>query len=225
MTQMLPWTPRASAVLALLIAATAGAGLQAQQPGLGLTPAPPAEEKVKIGLVNVGVLLRDQDKVKAYKAELDIKIKPLEDRSKQLEQVVTGWIKALRDPKSKMSDDERQKGNAIVLACRREMEDLEKQYRENVGCDLGGKLLSLDKEIKHAIKIYAEEHHYHLILAFGEPDVPLPPLRELGRRMTGVDAGQVAIVPLIDGVQPMDVTRGVMDILNSSFRASRGLPK
>lgn len=207
-----------------LLATTAPAGnLWAQlQPPPGLA-APSAPASARIALVNVGILFREQDKVKDFKARLDVKVKPFEDKAKELETCIAAWSKALKDDKEseigKLSEEKRKEGYLMILECRRRMQDLEEEYHNGIGCDLGAEMMVLDSEIKNAVKLYAEAHGYHVILAFGEPEKPLPPLKEFARRMTAIDAGNVSFIPL-DATNQLDVTRGVLDLLNTTYRAT-----
>jgi Skp family chaperone for outer membrane proteins len=207
--------------MTLLAAAASAGNLWAQATPMVGREASSATTATKIGLVNLGVLFRDQDKVKEFRARLDVKVKPYDAKAKELEDHITQWSKVLQDDKDeKLPPEKREKCFEQILEARRRLQDLEKECHESFGCELGAELVNLDKEIRQAIRIYAEEHGYQLILAFGEPDVPLPPLKEMARRMTAIDAGNVALVPL-DGPNHLDVTRGVLDLLNTSYRATQ----
>jgi Skp family chaperone for outer membrane proteins len=173
----------------------------------------------KIGLVNLGVLFRDQEKVKILKAQLDVKSKPYKDRQDQLEKEIAGWNAVLRDTNSKLSEAERENGYKELVRCRRQMNDLEADYHNKMGNELGGEVAALDREIRQAIKVYAELNGYQLIIGYGEPETPLPRLAEYQRTMTAIDAGHMSFVPIAN---TPDITRGVLDLLNSTYRAAAG---
>ena len=106
----------------------------------------------------------------------------------------------------------------MLIECRRQLQDLENEYQKEVGPQLGAQMVSMDQEIRQAIKLYAETHGYHIVLAYTVPDPPLPALSELQWRMTAIDAGNVSFVPV--PASNLDITRGVLDLLNSTYRAT-----
>jgi Skp family chaperone for outer membrane proteins len=202
--------------LVMLSLACPGGKLWAQPQAM-----PPNQAGLKVGIVNLGVLFRDQDRVKILKRELDVRVKPFENRRAELDKCINDWQKLLRDPANKLSEEMNNKGQKAINDCSHERQDLDEKCHKEIGEHLGAEMVFLDKEIRRTIGIYAEKHGYHLILAYGEGDKELPPMQEIVRRMTAIDEGYVSFM-LPGGPQSIDITPGVLDLLNSSFRAGSG---
>jgi Skp family chaperone for outer membrane proteins len=186
---------------------------------------PPGPQSTKIGVVNLAVLYRDQDSVKRFMAEMKPQTKPYEDKNKELDDLIASWTKALCDPKGKLTDEERRKGFEVIVECRRRMQKLEEEYDKGPGAIIAAESAALEKAVKNAVKLYADANGFQLVLGYGEPETPLPPLKDYVRRMSIVEAGHLGMMPLA-GFNQQDITRGVLDLLNTSYRAgSAARPK
>ena len=206
--------------LTVLALTSLGRNLWAQPDQLAQAPRP-AQAGVKIGVVHMGVLFRNQERVKILKADLDVRVKPFEDKRAELDKRISAYNKQMIELGDKMTEEQRFEGQKRIFDCNRERQELDAKCHKEIGEHLGEEMVALDKEIRQTIKVYAEANGFQLILAYGEPDPALPPMEEIQRRMTAIDLGHLTFTTLVGGV---DVTAGVLNLLDTSYRAGNGLP-
>jgi Skp family chaperone for outer membrane proteins len=204
-------------VIVLGLAACFGTRAQAQQgapqPGQGAAPAQTLTY-TKVGVVNMGYVYAKYTRVETFKKEMEHEIKPFKDKREYLENLIKQWETALKNPGA-LKPEEREKGPNIIITCRRQLEDLDIEFKSKFQKKLEEQMVILNNEINERIRQYSGSHGYHLIFAFGEPDSPLPGLNEFKRKMGVIDQGGVTVAYFAPG---MDISVDLVQSLNSTYR-------
>lgn len=207
---------RTFVIVMALLAAGVGARAQAQgvPPQPGQVPTQPGIAYTKVGVVNMGIVYTKYKRVETFKQEMERDAKPFKDRREYLETLIKQWNAALKNPAA-LKPEEREKGPKIIIDCQRQLEDLDIDFKSKFAKKLEDQMVLLNNEINQRIREYAGSHGYHLILAFGEPEVALQGLNAFKRTMTVIDQGGMTVAYYAPG---MDISAELVQSLNSTYQ-------
>lgn len=200
---------RSFLIIALL--AASAAQVRAQQ---GAPPPMQAPAYTKVGVVNMGIIYTQYQRVRTFKSEIERKAKPYKDKQAELQKLANDWTIALNNPNGKLTPQERETGQRVIVECKRKLEDLDLEFKRVFAKDFEDQMVLLNKDINDRIREFAGSHGYHLVLAFGEPETPLQGLADFRRRMQVIDSGGVTVAYYAPN---LDISREVVESLNRSY--------
>lgn len=204
-------------IFALLFAATLTlAYLGGSSPAQQFAPAK-ALQTTRIALVNYGVLFKC-DKVQQFRDRIEKDAAPFKAKQQKLEKTLAEWTDILKNPGGRLKEANLARGRQIVVDCKRQLEDLEMNFKEQIGKRLENEMGKIWEEIHGTIKEFATQNRYDLVLGYGEKEKELPPLAAFRRRMEVIDAGGVVPAYVADGV---DVSQALLSALNQSYRKAQ----
>jgi Skp family chaperone for outer membrane proteins len=199
----------------LFLAAVAAAYVNGQSRAQIVAPAM-AITATKVGVINIGFVYSHYERVKTLKMEMDEDVAPYKKKKTILDKTIVEWRDMLSSPDPKITSQVREEAREKLIEAQRHLEDLERQVKNEVLKKAEDQVVVLHKEINDTIKTFAAAHGYHMILAYGEPEVPLAPLAQFQRYTRVVDQGGITHAY---SHQDIDVSREVVKTLNSKFRA------
>ena len=166
----------------------------------------------KVGVVNMGTLYTKNQRVNAFRAQMEVDLAPYKKQKEELDKYITQWQNALSDPNPKwLTEKEKQEVIQTMFTYKRRLCDLEFEYKRVMGKTFEDQMIALSKDVNEKIQAYAKAHGFHLVLAYGEPETPLPALMSFTRRMKVVDGGGVTKDFIGDS---SDISLGVLTLLN-----------
>ena len=182
----------------VILAGLLALGLSSQARGQAVpTPGP---NYTKVGVVNMGQVYSKYARVQTFKAEMEKDAEPFKKKKAEPHKYIEDWTRALQNPKAGLTKEQMEMGPKIILDCKRKLEDLDAEFKKEFAKKLEGQMTILNKEINERISQFAGSHGYHLILAFGEPEVALVPLMAFRRTMTVIDSGGMTVAYYAPGI-------------------------
>ena len=155
-------------------------------------------------------------RVKAFKAEMERDAEPFKKKKAELDATAAEWVAIAMSADEGVSRETREMARSIVLESRRQLEDLDAEFKREFSKKLENQMTVLNAQVREGINAYSAAHGYHLIIAYGQPEVSLPPLQEFRRTMMVIDSGGSTLAYVSPAV---DVSDELVRSLNSQFRA------
>lgn len=173
------------------------------------------EPPVRVGFFNLAVVLQRSDMIQEMRKELD-KVgngfkKNIEGQRLTIDKV----RKDLGDPA--LPPEQREILERKLKAAVRKLEDTEQEARTILTKKQESQIVAIYKEVRDAVKSYAEDHHFGAIMAYGdvleEKDLLNP--AAVQRRLNGVNTG--GTTPFY--IHPRnDLTNLILDAVNLRHR-------
>ncbi len=206
---------RAIIIILGMAAANLGGSLRSQTPPAPSAPAP-APAITKVGVVNMLQLYTKCNKVAGLKTRNEEEVKPYKAKREELENLVEQWQKAFKvtKPGAELTQQQKEQGAKIIRECNRQLQDLEMKFMKEVVKRNEDDLAALSKYIDEMIKYYSRQQGYHLVLAYGEPETPLPSMVAIQRYMSSMDRGHIRPIFIYPG--SVDITQEVVNLINSA---------
>lgn len=201
----------AAGVLALSLGVYVSTRLWAQTP---TAPQPPQHVQTRIGILNMGYVLKNYQKVDVYTAEMKDHFKRFDDSLKEKKNLVEARTKQANDPQFAAQREVIQKE---ITKLNREAEDMQNDMKKFISTKTDEQMVTIYKEIQEAAARYAMAQGLDLVLthidAVNEADY-LNPMNVMGKMQ------QRACMPLYYN-KGMDVSKDIVEALNKNFSAGR----
>jgi Skp family chaperone for outer membrane proteins len=198
--------------IAALAVAYFGAQLLAQGPGTAPAPQVPG---TRVAVVNIATVFTGYKKAQFYKQEMEATYQPYKVKIESLQKEIYNAQVDLSKPGANKEQLEQK-----VLAFKRQLEDVQRQGRGEIGKKSEAQLIQLWNEINEVIDRTAKANAFNIVLAFGEPsDVEMKGLgafANINRKMSALEGGST--YPLYFD-RSVDITPVVVDTLNRSVAA------
>jgi len=173
----------------------------------------------KVGVVNMGAVYSQYDRVKMMKLEMEKDVEPFKQKKAKLDELIMQWKNALNNPnpKTALTPEQRETGQKVIISCSRQLEDLEIEFKKVVGKKIEDQMVMLHKEINATIQKFAQSNGYHLVLAYGEPEVKMSDLKAWERQMRVLDQGGLTVAY---ASPTLDISASVVQFLNMSYKGA-----
>jgi len=191
-------------IITLGLAAALGGGgwlLLAQQ-----SAAPPPATKV--GVVDMRKLYGDCKYVKDLKTKIEDQVKPFKTKKEELDKLMVDWQTALKSPK--ITKETREQGYDVLKECKRRLEDLDFKFKQEVSPKLQKDMENLVANMNQKVKIYSEHFGYHLVVAYGQPELPLEDGDTMRLYIQAIDFGYIRVAC----PSAVDITSGLLTYVN-----------
>ncbi|HZZ80472.1 MAG TPA: OmpH family outer membrane protein [Gemmataceae bacterium] len=177
----------------------------------------PAFGTTRVAVINLGYVFTTCERSKAFKREMEGKVKNAAEEAKVLAGNIKTWQAAVQQ--GNLSDTKKAQYEEKIITARRRLEDLDRTMRAKVGKLQSDNLQVLWKDIRDAVKSFSKEHDIDLVLMYGEPgNEALDQLPNINRKMHAVDIGSSA--PFF--VNPRaDISEAIVEMLNQRFEKER----
>ena len=173
----------------------------------------------KVAVFNIGVVFTKYQRALDIKEETATDIKRFQAEAKELVENIKAWdiARQNRDLSQKKKDlyEER------IINAKRQLEDLDRQARTQVGKSQEAKITMLWKDVRAAVKTYAADHDLQLVISYGDPmqAEQLDLFPNINRKMQSMDQG--AGVPFFVG-PGVDISDALVEMLNRQYRDKKG---
>lgn len=169
----------------------------------------------RVAVLNLGVVFQKYDRATALKKEVEDSLANVKVEAKTLTQNLTAWTANLQ--KLDLVDPQRKQLEEKIIQARRQLEDMQRMVSFELGKIQQTHLVTLWKDVQHAVKDYSAQHGIELVIAYGDPADKelLATFPSITRKMQSADAG--GSMPFF--VSPRaDISHAVVDLLNKQFR-------
>jgi Skp family chaperone for outer membrane proteins len=209
------------ALLVLAISCTAAAAQPAKSTvtSADRTVKAGAVGTTKVAVFNIGVVFTKYQRALDMKEEAAAEMKRFQGEAKELVENIKAWesARANRDLSQKKKDLYEEK----IINAKRQLEDLDRHVRMQVGKSQEAKLTNLWKDVRAAVKTYAAEHDLQLVISYGDPMQAelVDAMPNINRKMQSMDAGSG--VPFFVG-PGVDISDALVEMLNRHYREKKG---
>jgi tetratricopeptide (TPR) repeat protein len=193
-----------------------GISIASQQPAAKQTLTQPSTPRVAV--VNVGQIFTNWEKAKKLKMDLEAAADPYNRKAKDLQTDISSWES--RIAKKDFSTASKEEYEDKIANAKRQLEDLAKVMRKELGKKSENDLVALWREMQTAISEYSTQNNIEVVFGYGDPlDKRLTDLfPNVNRKMNAMDGG--AALPLF--VAPRaDISAAIADMLNQWYRAEK----
>ena len=175
----------------------------------------------KVAVFNIGVVFTKYQRAIDMKEEAAADIKRFQGEAKELIENIKAWETARqnRDLSQKKKDLYEEK----IINAKRQLEDLDRQARSQVGKAQEAKLGHLWRDVRAAVKTYAADHDLQLVIAYGDPLQAelVDQFPNINRKMQSMDQG--AGIPFFVGSN-VDISDALVEMLNRQYRDKKSEP-
>ncbi len=203
----------AAGVLALSVGVYVSTKLWAQP-----AAQPQQHVQTRIGILNMGYVLKNYQKVDAYTVEMKENFKKFDDSLKAKNGEIEMRTKQAQD--TNLTPAQREACAKEVTNLNRQLEDMNNDMKKFIGTKTDEQMVTIYKEIQEAAMRYAMSQGLDLILthidAVKQEDF-LNPMNVMGKMQ------QRACMPLYYN-KGMDVSADIVDSLNKNYQASKAAP-
>lgn len=204
--------------LGLLAAGYTGTHLLAQAPAPSAS-APPAQ--TRIAFLNIEIVFQKYKKAAIYKQEMEKALEPYRLKAETLKKEIIKWQQDMADPKFDTKNKERY--DAGILNNKRQLEDLDRAARKEVGKRNEEQIVQLYKEVNEAVQGYAQSNGFHGVMAFGNSP-QLDPLSyvNISRVVQGME--QTGCASVMYTAPGLDISEAIVNSLNSRYPTTASTP-
>ena len=203
----------AAGVLALSVGVYVSTRLMAQP----AAQPQPQHVQTRIGILNMGYVLKNYQKVDAYTVEMKENFKKFDDALKAKKGEIEVRTKQAADPK--YTQAERDACAKEITNLNRQAEDMQNDMKKYIGTKTDEQMVTIYKEIQEAATRYAMSQGLDCVLTYidavKEADF-LNPMNVMGKMQ------QRACMPLYYN-KGMDVSVDITNALNTNYQASKGV--
>ena len=142
--------------------------------------------EIKIGFVDVAKLSESAPQIRSAQMKMDAEFGSREKEIIALQREIEAMEEALARDSAVMSDSQRSKKERAILAKRREGKRVQEEFRDDITIRRNEILRKVNDEIGKAIKEYAKQNKFDLIMAQGvmyssdKVDITAKILKKLG---------------------------------------------
>jgi len=178
----------------------------------------PAVGTTKVAVFNIGIVLSKYDRAIAVKQAIAGDVKRFQAEAKELVQNLKTWETARM--KSDISPDRKELYDEKIINAKRRLEDLDRQMRVQVSKSQDARLTELWKDVRGAVKAYADEHGLQLVIAYGDPKEAelVDAVPNIARKMQAMDQGGGVPFFVSPGV---DISEAIVEMLNRQYREKK----
>jgi Skp family chaperone for outer membrane proteins len=199
------------AVLMGLSALGVGAYVGGRAWAQGTQPANPprvAPLQTRVGLINVGLVIKSYNKFKVYQDQMKREMEPLQKEIEQKKQLVTAKQNQAADPKTTVQA--REQLEKEVKAIQREIQDKVDDANNRFAKDRVNQLVTIYKDVQAAVTAYARSRGFELVMQYSDST---DPAEKYSAASLQQKLGNMACFPVYHHEQ-MEITNDVLDMLN-----------
>lgn len=130
----------------------------------------------KVGVVDLDVVYSQYKRHIDFKSQLEKEAEPYRKMKAEIEKLMHDWKSALRGAASKLTPEQREQGQRVLIDAGRKLEDLDFDFKKKVVKHLEDEQELQAAEIRDCIREYAVGHGLDVVFLCGED--PTPRLRK-----------------------------------------------
>jgi Skp family chaperone for outer membrane proteins len=151
---------------------TVGAGLYSAAHLMAQQPAQPAQAPaaMRVGVINLHLVLKGYQKTKIYDAEVETIIAPMRKQGEKMKEDMKSWENAMKPGVAGVTDENREQYAKAIRQTKHALEELEAEASKKVTKKREEQLVQLYREIEDAVKRYATAQGFTMVLQYTEPE-------------------------------------------------------
>jgi Skp family chaperone for outer membrane proteins len=177
-------------------------------------PARSAPLQTRVGLVNIGQVIKNYNKFKVYQDDMKRAMEPIQKQVEGKNQVINTKQTQMNDPKTPVA--QREQIEREIKSMKREIQDMVDEANNRFAKQRVDQLVTIYKDVQGAVTAYARSNGFELVMQYSDST---DPAEKYSAASLQQKLGNMACFPVYHHEQ-MEITGVVTDMLNRSVPSS-----